>query len=304
LVAEKRSRRRERRAPAFFSRRWGAERLKPGLPAPPAMSSAAGSGAGLGAQKQYSPCGALREELSFQVPIGVSAVELLARLLREEGGELLLGANREELLRFASRLEERAPDLAYDLAKLLARARSRQVKRFRWWRLAFPPLFAVSRGGRLAALVVRSWPPLERALFPPRSRSGLASFATRAGRRYAVFAFEAGERMVPPLAWLCAAPPEAAYEPYFSRMVRLGALTIVDRVGWLPELEARRDRGEVLALLLRGAALAGAGPVLLFALPRAEAENLERALAWLGLQPQRAGSTKRRELLLLDAGGL
>jgi hypothetical protein len=274
------------------------------------MSSAGGSGGGLGAQKQYSPCGALKEEVSFPerpwgLPAGVGAVELLARLLQEEeGGELLLGVNREELLRFAARLEGKAPDLAYDLAKLLAKARSRQVKRFRWWRLAFPPLFAVSRGGGLAALVVRSWPPLERALFPARSRSGLANFATRAGRRYAVFAFEAGERMVPPLAWCCAAPPEAAYEPFFSKMVRLGALTIVDRVGWLPELEGRRDRGEVFALLLRGAALAGAGPVLLFALPRAEAGNLERALGWLGLSPERAGSTKRRELLLLDVSGL
>jgi hypothetical protein len=268
------------------------------------MSSAVELGGGRGAQKQYCPCGALSEELSFQVPTGVSAVELLARLLQEEGGELLLGVNKEELLRFAMRLEGRAPDLAYDLAKLLAKARARQVKRFRWWRLVFPPLFAVKSGGGLAALVVRSWPPLERALFPPRSRSGLANFATRAGRRYAVFAFEAGERMVPPLAWCCAAPPEAAFEPYFTKSVRLGALTIVDRVGWLPELEARRDRGEVFAMLLRGAALAGAGPVLLFALPRSEAENLERALGWLGLQPQRAGSTKRRELLLLDIGGL
>jgi hypothetical protein len=267
------------------------------------MSSAAEPGGGLGTEKQYSPYRNRWEEISFQ--------ERSWNLSTEEAAGLLAGVLKalpvggEEAERLARRVAERDPWLALEVAKTLSKVVPVHPKRWRWWRIPLPPLLAVKSGGGLAALVVRSWSPLERALFPrPREGGGLAGFATRVGRRYLVLVFEAAERMVPPLAWASAAPPGAAFEPYFSRMVRLGALTIVDRAGWLPELEARPDRGEVLAILLRGAALAGAGPVLLFALPRSEAENLERALGWLGLHPQRAGSTKRRELLLLDAGGL
>ena len=48
-------------------RRWGGA-LKAGSPALGAMSSVAGSGGGLGAQKQYSPCRNLWEEGSFLEP--------------------------------------------------------------------------------------------------------------------------------------------------------------------------------------------------------------------------------------------
>jgi hypothetical protein len=267
------------------------------------MSSAVEPGGGRGAQKQYSPYRNRWEEISFQERSWNLSTAEAAGLLAGVLKELPVGA--EEAERLAQRVAERDPWLALEVAKTLSKVVPVHPKRWRWWRIPLPPLFAVKSGGGLAALVVRSWSPLERALFPrPREGGGLAGFATRVGRRYLVLVFEAGERMVPPLAWATAAPPAAAYEPYFTKMARLGALTIVDRVGWLPDLGARPDRGEVLALLLRGAALAGAGPVLLFALPRAETGNLERALGWLGLSPVRAGSTKRRELLLLDVSGL
>ena len=269
------------------------------------MSSAAGGGGGLGAQKQYSPCRILQEELSFPERswgLGAAeAAELLAGVLK--GAGLPLGA--EEAERLARRVAERDPWLALEVAKTLSKVVPVHPKRWRWWRIPLPPLLARLEGNPFEAVVVRSWSPLERALFPrPREGGGLAGFATRAGRRYLALVFAASSGFHPPLAWASAAPPEAAYEPFFTKMVRLGALTIVDRVGWLPELERRRDRGAALEALLKGAALAGAGPRLLFALPRSEAGRLEEALAWLGLQPERVASTKRRELLLLDAGGL
>jgi hypothetical protein len=270
------------------------------------MSSAAGSGGGLGARKQYSPYRNLWEEGSFLEPpswgLGAAeAAELLAGVLK--GAGLPLGA--EEAERLARRVAERDPWLALEVAKALSKVVPVHPKRWRWWRIPLPPLLARLEGNPFEAVVVRSWSPLERALFPrPREGGGLASFATRAGRRYLALVFAASSGFHPPLAWASAAPPEAAYEPYFTKMVRLGALTIVDRVGWLPELERRGDRGAALEALLKGAALAGAGPRLLFALPRSEAGRLEEALGWLGLQPERVASTKRRELLLLDIGGL
>jgi hypothetical protein len=60
-----------------LGRRWGGA-LKAGSPALGAMSSVAGSGGGLGAQKQYSPCRNLWEEGSFLEPpswgLGAAAI--------------------------------------------------------------------------------------------------------------------------------------------------------------------------------------------------------------------------------------
>jgi len=247
------------------------------------------------------PLGGLGEA----APEPASALELVEWLLSRmgrSGDHVLVPLAPLELRKLVARLEERDPELAMDLVLALARSRARMAERWKDWRHALPPLLAVAEGGRLLVLTLRSWTVLERALFPPSEvPSGLATFATLTGRRHLVLVYEASGREVPPLAWATAATPSGCVVTVYRKAVKLGACAVADRAGWLPDLEGRLDRGEVLKALLRGASALGGGGRLLLALPRPEAQQLRAALSsWLGFQPYTALATKRREFLLLD----
>jgi hypothetical protein len=238
-------------------------------------------------------------------PEPASALELVEWLLSKmerRWDHVLVPLAPLELRKLVARLEERDPELAMELALVLARSGAEPSERWRRWRHALPPLLAVAEGGRLLVLTLRSWTVLERALFPPSEvPSGLAAFATLAGRRHLVLVYEVSGRERPPLAWCSAAPPSGCVVTVYRKAVKLGACAVADRVGWLPDLGARPDRGEVLKALLRGASALGGGGRLLLALPRPEAQQLRLALSsWLGFQPYTALATKRREFLLLD----
>jgi len=229
-------------------------------------------------------------------------VEWLLSRMERSGDHVLVPLAPLELRKLVARLEERDPELAMELALALARSRARPAERWRGWRHGLPPLLAAAVGGRLLVVTLRSWSALERALFPRGEvPSGLAAFATLAGRRYLVLVYEVSPRERPPLAWASAAPPSGCVVTVYRKAVKLGACAVADRLGWLPDLEARRDRGEILKALLRGASALGGGGRLLLALPRPETRQLRAALSsWLGFQPYTALATKRREFLLLD----
>ena len=215
---------------------------------------------------------------------------------------ILLPVSRGELLSFVERLEERDPMLALEMAKVFANAQARMPEKWFRSRTCLPPFFACKVDGKLAYTVVRSWAQLERLLFPTQRAKGLTLFATRAGRRYLCFVYEASGKPEPPLIWCTAAPPEAAFEPYFSWCRRVGADTVVDAVAWDPVLEQRKDKREALALLLKAAAFAGSGPQLLVALPKKRAEAFRKTVKeWAGVEPVVLAVTRNRLLLKLDA---